>query len=84
MKKILWMSQHEPLPSQISALKRIFGEVEVVKDPKPFSSAEDIVGRFRSGGYDDIVVVGCPLRDRKARGTWRQAFVGPNATGSTG
>lgn len=57
MKKILWMSQHRPLPSQISALKQIFGEIEVVQDPRPFSSAEDIVGRFRKGGYDDIVVV---------------------------
>ncbi len=57
MKKILWMSQHDPLPSQISALERIFGEVEVVKDPRPFSSAEDIVSRYRTGRYDDIVVV---------------------------
>ncbi len=57
MKRILWLSQHTPLPSQIKALKKLFGEIEVVKDPHPFSSAEDIVGRFRRGRYDDIVVV---------------------------
>ena len=57
MLKILWLSQHDPLPSQIAVLKQKFGEIKVIQDPRPFSSAEDIVGRFRKGGYDDIVVV---------------------------
>ena len=56
--RILWMSRHNPLPSQIAELKRLFGEeTEVVKDPQPFSSAEDIAERFRTRRYDDIVVV---------------------------
>lgn len=57
MKRILWLSRHKPLPSQIRELKRLFGEVEVVQDPNPFSSAEEIKKRFEEGGYDDLVVV---------------------------
>ena len=57
-KKILWLSRHNPLPSQISELKRIFGEdTIVIQDPNPFSNAEEIVERFKSGGYDEMVVV---------------------------
>ena len=57
MKRILWLSRHDPLPSQIAELQRIFGAVEITKDPNPFDSAEDIVQRFRKGGYDEMVVV---------------------------
>jgi len=56
--RVLWMSRHDPLPSQIAALKRLYGEdTEVVKDPRPFASAEEIADRYRAGGYDDLVVV---------------------------
>lgn len=55
--RILWMSRHAPLQSQLAELERLFGSVEVVQDPRPFDSADDIVTRFRVGGYDDIVVV---------------------------
>ncbi len=56
--KILWVSQHSPTVSQLEELRRIFGEeAEVAKDPKPFSSAEEIAKRFRDGGYNDIVIV---------------------------
>jgi hypothetical protein len=57
MKKILWLSRHKPLPAQIAELERIFGHITVITDPKPFSSAEEIVARFRTGGYDEMVVV---------------------------
>ena len=41
MEKIIWFSRHEPLKSQITELKRLFGEeTEIIQDPKPFSSAE--------------------------------------------
>jgi hypothetical protein len=55
--KILWLSRHNPLPAQVAELERLFGNVEVAIDPKPFSSAEEIMARFRAGGYDEIVVV---------------------------
>jgi hypothetical protein len=57
MKKILWLSRHKPLPAQIAELERIFGHVTVTMDPKPFSSAEEIMARFRAEGYDEMVVV---------------------------
>ncbi|OHA09205.1 MAG: hypothetical protein A3B37_01555 [Candidatus Sungbacteria bacterium RIFCSPLOWO2_01_FULL_59_16] len=57
MKRILWLSQHRPLSRQIAELRWIFGEVEVLQDVNPFSSAEDIVQRVRDGGYDETVVV---------------------------
>ena len=55
--RILWMSRHKPLRSQIRELERLFGDIEVVQDANPFSDAKDIVQRFREGGFDDIVVV---------------------------
>lgn len=58
MKRVLWLSRHEPTPSQVGALKRLFGmDVLITPDPLPFSSAEEIVNRYRKGGYDDLVVV---------------------------
>lgn len=58
MKRILWMSRHEPLDSQIAELKRLFGsDVVVEQESRPFNSAEDIVRRYRQGKYDDMIVV---------------------------
>ena len=58
VKKIIWYSRHDILKSQCEELKRIFGEeIEIMKDPKPFSSAEEAVKRFRESGADEMVVV---------------------------
>lgn len=57
MLKILWVSRHEPVRSQIEWLRRKFGEVQIDQDPRPFDSAEDIVKRYKDGAYDDMVVV---------------------------
>lgn len=57
MKKILWLSQHQPLPQQLVELKRLFGDVEVHQDVSPFQSAEGIKWRFDQGGFDEIAVV---------------------------
>lgn len=57
MKKILWLSQHPPLPVQLERLRTRFGEVKVEQDSETFRNAEELVGRFRRGGYDDWVVV---------------------------
>lgn len=56
--RIIWFSRHNPLPSQIAELKKIFGDdVEIVQDPEPFSSAEDVVERFlKSGAYEMVIV----------------------------
>ena len=55
--KVLWMSRHQPLQSQVDVLDRVFGACEVVQDPNPFEDASDIIERFKGGGYDEIVVV---------------------------
>lgn len=57
MKKILWLSRHEPIEPQPAELRRLFGEVEIVHDSRSFASAEEIAKRYKEGGYDDIVVV---------------------------
>ncbi|MGB9661364.1 MAG: hypothetical protein ACPL5F_05015 [Moorellaceae bacterium] len=57
-KKVVWFSRHDPLPSQVTELRRLFGpDVQIVQDPKPFSNAEDIVTRFKAAGGDEMVVV---------------------------
>jgi len=53
--RILWLSRHPPLNSQIKELKRIFGDIDLTIDPKPFSDARDIAKRAKD--YDEIVVV---------------------------
>ena len=56
--KILWLSRHNPLPVQVAELRRLFGEsVEIRQDVCSFQNAEEVVRRFREGGYDDLVVV---------------------------
>jgi len=58
MAKILWLSRHKPLPSQLRELKRVFGEhTEIIQDPNPFSGADEIIARFREGGYNELVAV---------------------------
>lgn len=58
MARVLWLSRHDPLPRQIDALRRLYGDdVEVVQDVSPFRGADDIVERIRRGGYDDVLVV---------------------------
>lgn len=57
MTKIVWFSRHEPLPSQIKELERIFGQIEIIRDPNPFSSAEEVVERFKKQKADEMVIV---------------------------
>jgi hypothetical protein len=55
LKKILWLSRHNPLPAQVMELQRIFGDVTITVDDKPLSSAEDVIQRME--GYDEVVMV---------------------------
>ena len=58
MKRVLWMSRHRPGASQLAALRDMFGhDVVVEQEARPFDDAREIVRRYRSGGYDDLVVV---------------------------
>lgn len=59
-KKILWCSRHHPDEGKIRELRRLFGEVEVVIDDRPISQergADDVLGRVKSGRFDEIVLV---------------------------
>ncbi|MSR85601.1 hypothetical protein EXS71_04180 [Candidatus Uhrbacteria bacterium] len=58
MKKVLWVSRHKFTKSQEIGLRKFLdSDVEVVSDPRPFDDAREIACRFKSGGYDDMVVV---------------------------
>lgn len=58
MVKVLWVSKNAPLQSQLNELRRLFGsDTQVVIDPNPFSSASEIVRRYREGGYDEMVLI---------------------------
>lgn len=77
MKRILWLSRHNPLENQIEWLRQKYGEVQVIQDSKPFSSAEEIDKRYRDGSYDDMVVVAplsviAKLVDLKIRPLWAE------------
>ena len=56
--KILWVSRNHPLDSQVNELKRLFGRDMILdQDVNPFSSASDIVKRFKAGDYDEMVLI---------------------------
>lgn len=57
LKKIIWLSRHELIQKQIDELNRLFGQVGMIIDPNPISSADDIIDRFKKSGADDIGVV---------------------------
>ena len=62
MKKIVWFSRHEALPSQRLELGRKFGSYELIVDLNPFAGAEDIAERFRAvGGHEMVVVAPVPV-----------------------
>jgi hypothetical protein len=56
--KVLWISKHTPLPTQIAELKRLYGEdVEINKYDNPYASAADIVKTYRQGFYNEMVLI---------------------------
>ncbi|MBO3801787.1 MAG: hypothetical protein JTT12_05665 [Candidatus Brockarchaeota archaeon] len=65
MKRILWVSRHPVLASQLKALKELFGDVSVdilfqrsnAQYLIQYLSAEDIVASMKEGEYDEVVVV---------------------------
>ncbi|RLI84071.1 hypothetical protein DRP07_02195 [Archaeoglobales archaeon] len=57
MTTILWLSRHEPLPAQVSALRRKFGEVKIVKYQRPLSTAADAIHLAKECGAEYIIPV---------------------------
>ena len=57
-KRIYWVSRHEPLPTQVKELKRIYGnDMFLMVDHKSFASAKEIAGRFIRANADEMVLV---------------------------
>jgi hypothetical protein len=56
VKKVLWSSQHQPLPSQRRALHQLLGDVQIDHYQLAFYDAKELLRRYREGGYDDLVV----------------------------
>jgi len=58
MKRIYWVSRHNPHSSQVEALSKLFFcNVSIFRHDKPFRDAEEIIERFKDGNFDDLVVV---------------------------
>jgi len=60
--KILWVSRHKPLPSQVAWLKERFGEIEIIFSPitfgpNPAPSAKQVFDLMRGLGCREVVVV---------------------------
>jgi len=60
--KILWVSRHKALLSQIAWLRERFGEIEIVFSPitvgpNPAPSAQQVVSLMRQLGCREVVVV---------------------------
>lgn len=57
MKKILWLSRHEPQNEQIAELLQVFGEVEIVQVAKNIQSGNDVLQLMQDTGADEVVAV---------------------------
>lgn len=57
MKRILWVSRHEPLESQIRELQKIYNDEVRIEKMDSFKDVSHIVREFQRGGYDDILIV---------------------------
>jgi hypothetical protein len=54
---ILWISRHEPLPTQRDELARLFGPHELQTDVNSFREASDIARTIRETGAHEVVCV---------------------------
>lgn len=57
MKRILWVSQHRPLPIQIETLRQMYGEIDFERLPREIKNAEEIEQEFHNRRCDVLVVV---------------------------
>jgi len=57
-KRIRWYSRHDPCPSQLCELRRLFGpDVQIEHVPNLWATARDLVAQYRASGADDLVVI---------------------------
>lgn len=56
--RVLWVSKHVPLHSQVQELRRLFGQDTTIDNfDKPYASASAIISFFRDNKYDELVIV---------------------------
>ena len=58
MTRILWLSEAPIMRIQEDALRKIFGEIEVIQVSRRFNHAQDLLDFFRRGDYDEMVYTG--------------------------
>ncbi|MEM2365661.1 MAG: hypothetical protein QXL06_01830 [Nitrososphaerota archaeon] len=57
MKRILWISRHQPVERQKQELKRIFGDCEILQYRNMVRDADHVVELMTKSGADEIVTV---------------------------
>lgn len=56
--RVIWFSRHNPLPSQVSELRRVFGnDTEVIIERRPFYDAWQVSQMFTAVCGDEMVIV---------------------------
>jgi len=55
--KVLWVSRHKPLPTQLQFLKNKLGDFELIIHDKPLSTAQDAVNLVKQHNADFVVPV---------------------------
>jgi len=55
--RILWLSRHKPLKSEIDELSRIFGDIHVIQYPNKVENAEHVLNLIEYFGADEVVAV---------------------------
>ena len=56
MTKILWVSRHPILEVEVRWLEDRFGEIKI-DQISSFGPAEELIEKFKKGGYDEILVI---------------------------
>lgn len=57
MKRILWLSRHEPDEEQVEELEFKFGPVEIIRESNYYSDSEEVIDLMDKVDADELVVV---------------------------
>lgn len=58
MKKILWVSKHHPLYSQVLGLKKLFGPDAVIDIfDQSYTRPSVVFAEYKKGSYDEVVII---------------------------
>lgn len=57
LRRMIRFTRHSTLLEEAAAMRRLFGEVEIETDPRPFRDGREIRERLQRSGADDLLVV---------------------------